>query len=310
MEASTALAGNQAKDRQHEGAKRILRMLRPYILVGPSAIVLIVFWIVPIFQMGGLSLFDWNLVNPQRTFVGLKNFAGLIQDTQFHQTLANTLIYMVFTVGLSVSLGMLVALHLKEATRRNRFLQAVVFSPYVISLASVSLLWLWIMNKDYGLLNQILAVFGISAIDWLGDPRYALGSLIAISVWKSIGYDALILTSALQSVPQDLYEAAELDHAKKCSTFRKITLPMVSPTLFFIVIVEVIASLKVFETIQIMTQGGPQNATNTLVFSLYQYAFQFYKVGYAAAIGMVLLILVAVFAVLYFKLLEKRVHYR
>ena len=111
-------------------------------------------------------------------------------------------------------------------------------------------------------------------------------------------------------MPQDLYEAAELDHAKKWSTFRKITLPMVSPTLFFIVIVEVIASLKVFETIQIMTQGGPQNATNTLVFSLYQYAFQFYKVGYAAAIGMVLLVLVAVFAVLYFKLLEKRVHYR
>ncbi len=310
MEASTALAGTRNSADAKAGAKRVFEKMRPYILIGPSVIVLVVFWIVPIFQMGGLSLFDWNLVNPQRTFVGLQNFVDLLHDTQFHQTLANTLIYMVFTVGLSVSLGMLVALHLKAATRRNRFLQAVVFSPYVISLASVSLLWLWIMNKDYGLLNEILAVFGVNPIDWLGDPHYAMGSLIAISVWKSVGYDALILTSALQSVPQDLYEAAELDHAKPWATFRKITLPMVSPTLFFLVIVEVIASLKVFETIQIMTQGGPQNATNTLVFSLYQYAFQFYKVGYAAAIGMVLLVLVAVFAVLYFKLLEKRVHYR
>ena len=260
--------------------------------------------------MGGLSLYEWNLVSPTRKFVGLQNFINLAQDLQFRQTLLNTLLYMVFTVGLSVGLGMLCALHLKEASRRNRFLQAVVFSPYVISLASVSLLWLWIMNKDYGLLNQVLAIFGIAPVDWLGDSHVALGSLIAISVWKSVGYDALILVSALQSVPEDLYEAAELDHARPWATFRKITLPMVSPTLFFLIIVEVISALKVFETSQIMTQGGPQNATNTLVFSLYQYAFQFYKVGYAAAIGMVLLVFVAVFSILYFKLLEKRVHYR
>lgn len=308
-ESSAALAAEGAPAKE-AGVRKLLHMLRPYLVIAPSIAVLAIFWIYPIFEMGGLSLFEWNLVNPTRTFVGLENFVNLAQDLQFRQTLLNTLIYMVFTVGLSVALGMLCALHLKEASRRNRFLQAVVFSPYVISLASVSLLWLWIMNKDYGLLNQILSVFGIAPVDWLGDSHVALGSLIAISVWKSVGYDALILTSALQSVPENLYEAAELDHAGPWATFRKITLPMVSPTLFFLVIVEVIASLKVFETIQIMTQGGPQNATNTLVFSLYQYAFQFYKVGYAAAIGMVLLVLIAVFAVLYFKLLEKRVHYR
>lgn len=310
MAQSSASIAVGERSAQESGFRKLARKLRPYAVIAPSIIVLIVFWIYPIFEMGGLSLYEWNLVSPTRKFVGLQNFINLVQDLQFRQTLLNTLIYMVFTVGLSVGLGMLCALHLKEASRRNRFLQAVVFSPYVISLASVSLLWLWIMNKDYGLLNQILSAFGIVPVDWLGDSRVALGSLIAISVWKSVGYDALILTSALQSVPENLYEAAKLDHAKPWETFRKITLPMVSPTLFFLVIVEVISSLKVFETIQIMTQGGPQNATNTLVFSLYQYAFQFYKVGYAAAIGMVLLVLVAVFAVLYFKLLEKRVHYR
>ena len=308
-EGSAALPVGVAPTRE-SGFKKAMRTLRPYVVIAPSITVLTVFWIYPIFEMGRLSLYEWNLVNPTRTFVGLQNFANLAQDLQFRQTLLNTLIYMVFTVGLSVGLGMLCALHLKAASRRNRFLQAVVFSPYVISLASVSLLWLWIMNKDYGLLNQVLSALGMSPVDWLGDSRVALGSLIAISVWKSVGYDALILTSALQSVPENLYEAAQLDHAGSWATFRKITLPMASPTLFFLVIVEIVSSLQVFETIQIMTQGGPQNATNTLVFSLYQYAFQFYKVGYAAAIGMVLLVLVAVFAVLYFKLLEKRVHYR
>nr|WP_083580673.1 sugar ABC transporter permease [Parolsenella massiliensis] len=305
-------SGNSSESRAGErlNAKKVLRALRPYAAIAPSIVILAAFWIYPIFEMGGLSLCEWNLVNPEKVFVGLQNYVTLFQDAQFRQTLVSTLIYMVFTVGLSVVLGMLCALHLKRASRRNRFLQAVIFSPYVISLASISLLWLWIMNRDYGLLNQILSVFGVSPVDWLGDARVALASLIAISVWKSVGYDALILTSALQSVPENLYEAAELDHAKPWATFWKITLPIVSPTLFFLVIVEVISSLKVFETIQIMTQGGPQNATNTIVFSLYQYAFKFYKVGYAAAIGMVLLVLVAIFAVIYFKVLEKRVHYR
>ena len=309
VETSVALPSDKTTFGE-SGFKKVMRRLRPYLVIAPSIIVLTVFWIYPIFEMGGLSLYEWNLVSPTRKFVGLQNFINLAQDLQFRQTLLNTLLYMVFTVGLSVGLGMLCALHLKEAGRRNRFLQAVVFSPYVISLASVSLLWLWIMNKDYGLLNQVLAIFGMAPVDWLGDSHVALGSLIAISVWKSVGYDALILVSALQSVPEDLYEAAELDHARPWATFRKITLPMVSPTLFFLIIVEVISALKVFETSQIMTQGGPQNATNTLVFSLYQYAFKFYKVGYAAAIGMVLLVFVAVFSILYFKLLEKRVHYR
>ena len=186
----------------------------------------------------------------------------------------------------------------------------MIFSPYVVSLASVALLWMWIMNKDYGLLNSILGFFDIGAVDWLGDSHVALVSLILISVWKSVGYDALILVSAIQGIPAHLYEAARLDQASPWTTFRKITLPMMSPTLFFLVVVDAIASLKVFETIQIMTAGGPQNATNTLVFSLYQYGFQFNKVGYAAAIGVVLLALIAVFAIVYFKLLSNRVHYR
>lgn len=294
----------------HQGLHRVLTAAKPYLLIAPSAIVLAVFWLYPILETAGLSLVRWDFVSADRTFVGIANYVELLSDATFMQTLVNTVVYMVFTVSASVAVGMLVALYLQRACRRNAFLQAVVFSPYVVSLASIALLWLWILNKDFGLLNELLTMVGLPARDWLGDARLALPALIFISVWKSVGYDALILVSALRSIPDSLYEAAELDHASPLAKFRRITFPMISPTVFFLVIVEAISSLKVFETIQIMTQGGPQNSTNTLVFSLYQYAFQFYKVGYAAAMGMVLLVLLAVFAIVYFRLLEKRVHYR
>ena len=283
---------------------------QPYLFVAPAVVILAIFWVYPILNMGYLSLFKWDLISPKMQFVGLQNFQALFADQQFWQTFVNTVIYTLFVVGLGVTLGLFVAVYLKEHTKTNGFIQAVIFSPYVVSLASVALLWMWIMNKDYGLLNSILGFFDIGAVDWLGDSHVALVSLILISVWKSVGYDALILVSAIQGIPAHLYEAARLDQASPWTTFRKITLPMISPTLFFLVVVDAIASLKVFETIQIMTAGGPQNATNTLVFSLYQYGFQFNKVGYAAAIGVVLLALIAVFAIVYFKLLSNRVHYR
>lgn len=291
-------------------ARHAAAKAKPYLFVAPAVVILAIFWIYPILNMGYLSLFKWDLISPKMKFVGLQNFQALFADQQFWQTFANTVIYTLFVVGLGVTLGLFVAVYLKEHTKTNGFIQAVIFSPYVVSLASVALLWMWIMNKDYGLLNSILGFFDIGAVDWLGDSHVALASLILISVWKSVGYDALILVSAIQGIPAHLYEAARLDQAGSWTTFRKITLPMISPTLFFLVVVDAIASLKVFETIQIMTAGGPQNATNTLVFSLYQYGFQFNKVGYAAAIGVVLLALIAIFAIVYFKLLSNRVHYR
>lgn len=288
----------------------IFTMAKPYLCIAPAIIVLAVFWIMPIFNMARLSMYKWDLISPTMKWVGFGNFQQLFADPEFWQTFANTIIYTVFVVGCGVALGLLVAVYLRSHTKTNGFLQAVIFSPYVVSLASVALLWMWIMNKDYGLLNSVVGFFGIGPVDWLGDTHVALPSLILISVWKSVGYDALILVSAIQGIPEHLYEAARLDRSSAWTTFRKITLPMISPTLFFLVIVDVIASLKVFETIQIMTLGGPQNSTNTLVFSLYQYGFQFNQVGYAAAIGMVLLVLIAIFAAVYFRLLSNRVHYR
>ncbi len=287
-----------------------MNTIKPYIFLAPALLILSVFSIYPILHMITLSFYEWNMISPVKTFVGLTNFINLASDMKFYQIIGNTLIYVVFTVSLNIVLGMALALFLNKKTKINSFLQSIAFFPYIVSLASISLLWMWIMNKDFGLLNALLEFLHLQTIDWLGSTTYALISLIIISVWKGVGYNALIILASLQSVPKYLYEAARLDKASSWKIFRKITLPMISPTVFFLTLMDAIASFKVFETIQIITEGGPQNSTNTLVFALYEYGFHFYKIGYAASIGVVLFLIIAIFTIGYFVVLSKKVHYQ
>lgn len=290
--------------------KKAIKTLKPYLFVTPALIVFIVFSIYPILNTIFLSFYEWDMISPTKEFVGIKNYQTLFRDVKFYQTLSNTFVYMLLTVGLGVILAIALALFLRKDTRINKFMQNLIFTPYIVSLASISFLWMWLMNNDFGLLNYLLSLMGVGPIDWLGNPKVALISLVIISVWKTLGYNTLIILSALQSIPKHLYEAASLDKATKRQTFFKITLPMISPTLFFLTIVSIIASFKVFETIQIITNGGPQNSTNTLVYSIYEYGFQFYKIGYASTIGVVLLVIISIFTIIYFKLLSKKVHYQ
>lgn len=236
--------------------KKAIKTLKPYLFVAPALIVFIVFSIYPILNTIFLSFYEWDMISPTKEFVGIKNYQTLFRDVKFYQTLSNTFVYMLLTVGLGVILAIALALFLRKDTRINKFMQNLIFTPYIVSLASISFLWMWLMNNDFGLLNYLLSLVGVGPIDWLGNPKVALISLVIISVWKTLGYNTLIILSALQSIPKHLYEAASLDKATKRQTFFKITLPMISPTLFFLTIVSIIASFKVFETIQIITNGG------------------------------------------------------
>ena len=191
-----------------------------------------------------------------------------------------------------------------------RLLQSAIFLPYVMPLVSVAFIWVWLMDADYGLLNWLLGLVGLPGIRWLQDSAVAMNSLILVSVWKCVGYNTLIILSAMQGVPGYLYEAARLDKAGPTKTFFKITLPMISPSLFFLTLMNLIACFKMFETVNIMTAGGPANATSTLVYSLYQYGFKFYKLGYASAEGVVLMLIIGACTLVYFGALSKRVHYR
>lgn len=282
---------------------------KPYLFITPAMVIIILFSIVPLIQMVYQSFHKWNMITDME-WIGLGNFIALFNDPAFYKVLGNTFYFVFWNVILVIGISLLLALLLQGDTKMNRFLQSVSFFPYVVSMASVALLWMWIMNADYGFLNYVLSWFNIDPVNWLGNPDVAMFSIVIISVWKSVGYYALIIISALQGIPLYLYEAAALDKASKWQVFRKITLPMISPTLFFITIINIINSFKVFESIQIMTQGGPVNSTKTLVYAIYEEGTLYFNIGYASAIGVILLFILAVLTFFYFRLLSKRVHYQ
>jgi sn-glycerol 3-phosphate transport system permease protein len=281
----------------------------PYLMTAPAMVVFAVFSLYPIVYMIYLSFFKWNMMGP-RQFIGFQNYAELLTSREFGQVLGNSLYYMVSSVLLSLLLSLIAALFLRRNTSWNRFLQASIFAPYIIPLVSISFIWIWFMDFDYGLLNYIIGLAGFPPVDWLSDPRIALTSLVIVSVWKNLGFNTLILVSAFQTIPAYLYEAAALDKAKPSKVFWSITFPMISPTLFFLALTNIIASFKAFETVAIMTRGGPANATNTLVYYIYQYGFEFFKIGYASAVGVVMMAIIGICTIAYFAVLDRRVHYR
>lgn len=285
------------------------RKLLPYLLIAPVLVLLGVFYVYPLGYNLVLSMFDWNMRGPL-TFVGFGNFAELFGDPEFGQVMSNTLLYMLMDVSLTLVGGFLLALYLRRSTIVTRFLESAVFVPTVVSLVSVALVFVWLMRPDDGLINWFLSLVGIAPVGWLSDPAIALFSVALVSVWKSVGLNALIILAAMRGVARELYEAAAIDRGSRWSQLTRITIPMISPTLFFLVLINIISSFQAFDTINVMTEGGPQGATNTLIFSIYREGFEYYRVGYAAALSTVLMVIVGVITLIYFRLLQRRVHYR
>jgi len=286
-----------------------LKTIKPYAMIAPAIAVFSVFYLYPIINMIYLSFFKWNMMGPKK-FIAFKNYSTLFTSTDFGQVVFNSMAYMALNVALSLILSLCVALFLQKKTAFRAFMQATIFAPYIVSLVSVAFLWMWFMDADYGLLNYLLGLIGIAPIGWLSDKHTALFSLVIVAVWKNLGFDTVIFVSALRTIPAYLYEAAALDKGRPFTVFRKITLPMISPTLFFLALTNGIASMKVFETIALMTKGGPINSTNTFVFYLYENGFEFFKIGYASAVGVVLMFVLGLLTFVYFQMLSRKVHYR
>ena len=286
--------------------------IAPYVMIAPAMVFLLIFTFYPMVNLIYLSFHDYNLVNPVKTFVGLQNYETLFFiKRDFLIALRNTAVYTISVVGLLIPLSLLFALWFQADTRLNQFAQTAVFTPHLIAMLSCSMIWSWIMDQNsYGLLNLVLGFFKIPPLRWLNSSDTAMLSVVIVSVWKSIGYYALVILSALKSIPADIYEAAELDNAPKVRTFFKITLPMLSPQLFFLLVVITINSFKVFDTIRIMTNGGPGSSTDVISYYIYRYAFQFFKIGYASAAGTVLMVILMIMTAVYFKVLSKKVHYQ
>lgn len=287
----------------------VWRQALPYLLIAPSLAVFLLFEIYPIFYSLYLSFTKWNLISPTKTWVGLANYQDLLTSAEFHRSLINTLLYTAGRVIFSLAIALAMALLVNSQKRWASWVQAAIFSPHVISMVSVSLLWLWLMDPTHGLLNYLLGLVGIPPLKWLGASSTALLSLIIVAVWKVIGYDMLIFLAGLQSIPAELQEAAKIDGAGPFRRFWSITLPLLSPTLFFLSVTSVITSFQVFDIVRVMTGGGPGDSTNVLVYYIYQYGFRYFKIGHSSAASIVLLVLVLGLTLLQFRFLERRVHY-
>ena len=272
------------------------RLLIPYIFIAPNVVVFAVFMFVPILLAFYISLNEWTLIGTP-TFVGLGNYLDMLEDSEFLRAFYNTGVYTLGTVPTSIALGLVVALGLNRKLPGRTLLRSIFFVPVIISLVAVALIASWIFNDNYGFINAALSAVGIGDVPWLSSARWAMISLIIATLWIRLGFNMVIYLAALQSIPTELYDAARVDGASGWRRFRHITWPLLGPTTFLLVIINIIYSLHVFDLIYVMTGGGPGFSTTVLVQYIYQMAFTEGQMGYASAIGVVLYLLLLVFTV-------------
>ena len=286
--------------------------IKPYLMLLPAFIGIGLFTIWPVIRVIWWSFYKVNQLNPEKPkFMGLKNYTYLLTNKNFLKTLSNTGVYTLWTVLIILLIALVLAVWLsKRQDKMTKFTQAAAFTPHITSMVTISMVFAQMMNPNIGLFNEILEAVGLPRMQWLQSSDTAMGSVIFVASWKSIGYYSLIIIGALQSISPSIYEAAALDNAGEFRTLRKITIPMISPQLFFTLIVMTIGSFKVFDTVRLMTDGGPNNATSTIVYYIYKTVFWDSNVGRACAASVILLILVGILTVIYFKLLSKKVHYQ
>ena len=252
---------------------------------------LLIFTVIPILASFVLAFFSWDLLTPPE-FVGLQNYVDLLGDKEFWAALAHTLGYIAGYLPLVVVLGLGMALAMNSAMRGIGALRTLFFFPVVSSWVAVALLWSWLFNPKYGLINYLLGLIGIPGPGWLYDAHWAMPAIILTSVWKDLGFVLVLFLGGLQTIPTDYVEAASLDGAGRWAQFRHITLPLLAPTTFFVIIISLISSFQVFDQVWIMTEGGPAGATTVLVERIVRHAFSYGEMGYAAAISWVLFFLV------------------
>jgi ABC-type sugar transport system permease subunit len=267
---------------------RNFHKLAPYLYVLPALTALCLWNYYPLLFLVDLSFHRLDASSPVPTWDGLANYRELFADPLFWRVLRNTAIYTFLTVPLSIGLGLALAVALNQRLIGARLLRTLFYTPVVLPTVAAATVALWVFNSNYGLANYLLELIGQLPIGWLTDSSYALGTIVAIGVWKTFGYFMLVYLAALQALPQAVLEAARLDGARPWDRFWSITWPLLRPTTWFAMVIALILSFQAFDFVNIMTQGGPSNATNLLVFYIYQHGFQYFRLGYAGASAVVM----------------------
>jgi len=279
--------------------------------VAPALIVLGVFFFLPVLAALVMSLTDFDLYALDNfdnlRWIGFENYARLLREPLFWKALGNTLYFVALGVptSIGVSLGAALLVNSKVARFRGLF-RTVYFAPVVTTLVAVAVVWRYIFHTRYGFLNYGLAQLGVDPIDWMGNPHWAMPAIVILAVWKNFGYNMLIFIAGLQSVPEELYEAARIDGAGAVRQFRSVTLPSLAPTFFFVGVVTMIGYFQLFAEPYVMTQGGPLKSTTSLVLFMYTEGFRWWRLGNAAAIAFVLFVIILAWTVLQLRLERRR----
>ncbi|MBE3595501.1 MAG: sugar ABC transporter permease [Hydrogenibacillus sp.] len=300
-------------ERRHPVEKPTLTStLKALLYLAPALAVLITFTVYPILQSLLLSFYaDYDYFRDIVYRYGLDNYRFLLQDPDFHLALRNTAIFVLGVVPASIALSLAVAFLLNSRIRLRAFFRTVYFIPTVTSIVAVAIVWRWIFHSDYGLMNYVLSLFGISPIHWLTDPKWALPSLILFSIWKSLGYNIVLFLAGLASIPETYHQAARIDQASAWSRFWHITFPLLSPTTFFVSIVSIIGAFKVFDEVYALFGGspGPLKSALTLVYYIYLKFYREQDYAVASAAAYVLFLITFVFTLIQLYIGKKRVHY-
>jgi multiple sugar transport system permease protein len=309
------MAANATIKRPTSGTRGVLRRMRKewsaYLFLAPSLLQFAVLLAFPVVFSFYLSFHEWNIIEPEKPYVGLANYARFLGDKRVHQAIFNTLYYTVVSVPLTLFCGLLVALLLNNQIRGRGLFRAMYYLPGITSAVAVAVVWKWIYNGDFGLINYYLIQLGLISepVRWLTDPQLAMPSIIIFSIWGGVGGCMIIYLAALQAVPEEMYDAAKVDGAGPLRILFSITIPLLGPATFYLLITSIIGAIQVFGPVYLLTSGGPAGRTTTIAYHLYTIAFKNFEMGYAAALSYVLFAMIFVFTLLYMRFAYRDINY-
>lgn len=282
----------RAQKRKRLGNVERLEAVYGYAFILPNFLAMLLMLILPILISLYLSMTNWDIVSTP-TFIGLDNFfKHMVNDRQFANAMLNTMHYALIYIPTNIVCALLIGYLLSKNIFGAGAFRTMIFVPVTLSMVSVSMVWRWLLNTDYGVINWLLSMVGIKAIPWLSSEDFSMASVAIIGVWKNLGFNVVILIAAFKGVPRYLYESAALDGANELRKFMHISIPMISPALLFISVISVINSFQVFDVVYMTTKGGPGDSTRVIFYWFYQNAFKTFKMGYASAIAWVLFIII------------------
>ena len=286
--------------------------IKDFLCVVPALILIALFTYYPIVELIKISFTDWNLLNDTWNYVGFKNWKWLFNGSgtkYLWNSLKVTLLYSIGELSITLIGGMIFALIFNRMTKTFAAMRAIVFMPKYVAMSSAAVVFLWILNTDTGILNYFLSLFGIAPVNWLGDRSTALISVLMVTGWRCIGYGMMVYLSAMMGISTDYYEAAALDGANSVQKFFKITIPMLSPTTLFLFVTTFLSSMKVFQSVDILTQGGPYRSTEVFVYNIYRYAMEDFRMDRASTVAVFFFLLLLVITAATMKIANKKVTY-